>query len=286
MLGWLAWLVGRGSGTRTRPGWIAAALLALAVYASRAVIVSGQVALHLLPPLVAGLLLLERRAPSWGRDTGAAALLVVALIKPTLTAPLMWLVVASRGWLRPALLVAIAYLGLTLFAAQFQPVSVTALIAQFLEGSVNDAARAARTSHANLHHWIDLLGIGRGYTAASLIALAALGAWVHRARGADPWIRIGVAALVARFWTFHNRYDDILVLLPLVALIRIANRRPLDRPAVAMAALLGASLLIPARMLFPPWPWQAIEIAQTWIWLATLGFLAYRAERDRRLPAG
>jgi hypothetical protein len=288
MLGWLAWLVGRESGSRTRAGWTAAALLALAVYASRAVMVNGQVGLHLLPPLVAGLLVLRRGAPTWRRDAAAAALLVVALVKPTLTAPLMWLVIAGRGWFRPAALVALCYVGLTLFAARFQPVGLVDLVAQFGQGAVNDAARASGTSHANLHHWIDLAGIGGGHTVASLVALAALGWWVHRARGVDPWIGIGVAGLVARFWTFHNRYDDILVLLPLVALLRIVTRRgagqPVDRPAALMASLVAASLLIPARVLFPPWPWQAIEVAQTWIWLGALGFLVYRAERDRPLP--
>ena len=97
-----------------------------------------------------------------------------------------------------------------------------------------------------------------------------------------PWVRLGVAALVARFLTFHHRYDDLLVLVPVVALIRIVNREPLDRAAAVMLALLTATLLIPARLLFPPAPWQAIEAVQTVVWLAALGYLVSRVRRDQR----
>ena len=59
--------------------------------------VNGQLALHLLPTVVAGLLLLLRRPPSWGRDLAGAGLLLVALAKPTLTAPFMWIAITARN---------------------------------------------------------------------------------------------------------------------------------------------------------------------------------------------
>jgi hypothetical protein len=40
------------------------------------------------------------------------------------------------------------------------------------------------------------------------------------------WLLLGVTALVARFWTYHRWYDDLLILLPMIALFRIAQQRP------------------------------------------------------------
>ena len=200
-LAWLASIVTRESGAESRAGRIAAALLPLAVYAARAVMVNGQLALHLLPPLLTGLLLLTRRPPSWGRDLGGAALLLVALTKPSLTAPFMWIPLTARGPLRPMTLLVLGYAGLTVLATVFQPASPVALLGQFAGGAVRDAVRAADKAHANLHSWIEVLGLGRGYTVASLTAVLALGWWTcYRAPGgADPWAKLGVAALVARF---------------------------------------------------------------------------------------
>ena len=285
-LAWLAWIVARESGVESGAGRTVAGLLPLAVYAARAVMVNGQLALHLVPPLLTGLLLLTRRAPSWGRDLGGAALLLIALTKPSLTAPFVLMLLTARGPLRPMALLGLGYAGLTVLAAAFQPARTAVLFRQFVGGAVLDAARASTQSHANLHSWIDVLGLGRGHTVASLTALLALGWWMYyRARGADPWVRLGVAALVARFWAFHFRYDDMLVLVPVVALIRIVNREPADRGAAVMLALLTVTLLIPARLFFPPSPWEAIEAVQTVIWLAALAFLVHRVRRDQRSEA-
>jgi len=281
-LGWFAYIVVRESETDSVAARCAVGLLPVSVYAARAVMVNGQFALHLLPPLLAGLLLLHRRRPSWGRDLGATALLLISLAKPTLSIPFMWAVLAARGPWRPAVLLGLGYGGLTLLASLFQPAGAVRLFGQFLASADGAASTAARDSHANLHAWIDALGLGHGYTLASLIALLAVGWWtLSRARGTDPWLTFGVAATVARFWTFHFRYDDMLLLVPMVALIRVVARREpgssIDRGAVLALGLLGASLLIPARLLLPPYPWQAIEAAQTLVWLGALGVLLGRA---------
>lgn len=284
MLAWLAAIVTRESGVVTGAGRAVAALLPLAAYASRAVMVNGQLALHLLPPLLSGLWLLTRRPPSWGRDVGAAALLLIALTKPSLTAPFMWMLFTSRGPLRPAVLLALGHAGLTALAAPFQDANAVSIVTRFVGSRALEAARDSAASHASLHHWIDELGLGRGHVVASLVVFFALGAWtLFRARGADPWLKLGVAALVARFWTYHYRYDDLLILVPVVALIRTVIRGGRPPGAVVMLALLTTTLLIPARWFFPPWPWQIIEALQTGIWLTALGYLVRRAERS--LPA-
>ena len=198
--------------------------------------VNGQLALHLLPMVVAGLLFLLRRPPSWRRDLGGAALLLLSLAKPTLTAPFMWIAITARRPLPPAALLGLGYVGLTVASSFFQPGGPVGLMGQFAGGAARDAARAAGLSHADLHAWIEALRLGGGYTVASLAALAALGWWtIFRARDADPWVKLGVAAIVARVWTFHFRYDDMLLIVPLISLIRLVSRRERARRSTRSA---------------------------------------------------
>jgi hypothetical protein len=96
-----------------------------------------------------------------------------------------------------------------------------------------------------------------------------------------------VAALVARFWSFHFRYDDMLIAVPMIALFRLAKGRPhRGAPDVTAGVTLAATLatmLAPARLFFVPWPWNALfEAAQTAVWLGVLAFLAYRGWRASR----
>ena len=51
----------------------------------------------------------------------------------------------------------------------------------------------------------------------------ALGVWLYRHRRVDLWLQLGVIAVVARLWAYHRLYDDVLVVLALVALFRIAT---------------------------------------------------------------
>ena len=289
-LAWLAWLFVRESGAETRGERLVVALLPLAMYPTRAVIVNGQILLHLLPALLTGLLLLDRSRPRWGRDLAAGGLVLFALVKLTVAVPFLWaLIFARRGW-RPTLIVGLAYLGLTVLAVAFQPAGPVALFHQWVTDAVRDAARAAGGAHANLHSWLTSVGLETLDAPASLLALAALGWWMYRCRREDPWLRLGVAALVARFWTFHYRYDDVLIVVPMIALFRLAkNRSPRGAPDVTAGVLLAvtlATVLAPARLLFAPWPWSALfEAGQTAAWLGVLAFLARRGWRARLAPA-
>ena len=62
-------------------------------------------------------------------------------------------------------------------------------------------------------------------TPASLLVLFLLGCWTLRHRAGDVGLIFGVTAIVARFWTYHRVYDDLLILLPMVALFPIATPR-------------------------------------------------------------
>lgn len=283
---WLARTVARESGARSRAALLAAGLIPLATYAARAVIVNGQIALHLLPLALGGLLLLARRRPSWTRDLAGAALLLAALAKPTLTAPFVWVAMTVARPLRPLVLIGLGYAALTGLAATFQPTGVVEIAGRFAHGSVRDAMRAASGAHGNVHSWLAALGLGWAFTPASLGMLAAVGVWTYCARRSDLWVRIGAAAITARIWAFHYRYDDVLIVVAAVPLARMVaaglERAAPDRSALVVLVLTAASVLMPARLLFPPSPWQAVEAAQTVVWLGTLAFLLHRGLRGAR----
>jgi hypothetical protein len=289
-LAWLVALILRASFSSSPLERVAVALFPLAMYGTRAVIVNGQVALHLLPALIAGLILLDRGRPGWGRDLGATALILLGLVKPTVAVPFLWLVILARGWPRPTLLIGLGYLALTIAAAAFQSASLLTLMRQWLESAVAVAAEASVGAHANLHSWLGWLGRPDLATPLSLLVLAMLGWWMHQNRRDDIWIRLGVAALVARFWSFHYRYDDVLILVPMIALLRLTAGHPsaagARMAARALLVLTAATMLAPARLFFIPWPWTALfEAAQTTVWLGVLAFLGSYAWRERGASA-
>jgi hypothetical protein len=139
---------------------------------------------------------------------------------------------------------------------------------------------------------------------ATAIVFVALGAWLYRHRRADLWVRLGVIAVVTRFLAYHRVYDDVLIVLALVALFRVATTAVVaagagDRQAIApdaaaalpaardsrsrtmAAALLGTSMffmLLPARLGTAPPPWNLVfGGTHTVTWLATLAFLCWYA---------
>jgi hypothetical protein len=145
---------------------------------------------------------------------------------------------------------------------------------------------AERSRYADLHVWLAVLGLNAWSLPASLLVLVALGLWTHRHRQGDLWLLLGVAALVARLWTYHRVYDDLLILIPLIALFRIAKQRLCaDGGDLATGLLLGitvVAMLAPARLEHAPPPWNllfAVRHATTWI--AVLIFLLNRARIEK-----
>jgi hypothetical protein len=116
-----------------------------------------------------------------------------------------------------------------------------------------------------------------GYPAA-LLALLALGAWTLRWRRADVWLLIGAAAIVARLWTYHFIYDDILIVLALIAVFRIATCEQASQSqraaAGAVFGLAWAAAMLPARLVNLGWPVGTLyEFGQTAVWLTQLIFI-------------
>ena len=126
-----------------------------------------------------------------------------------------------------------------------------------------------------LHGWMTL-----GTLATVLLTWA----WVVRRRTAPIWTQLGVVGIATVLCTYHAWYDHAVLLLPLVALQRIATG--LDpgglapSRARALAVLLGLSLLAPGGLYLLPHPLNnAYVVAQTVVWLAVAASLVVHARR-------
>jgi hypothetical protein len=287
-LWWLVRLTVQESGADTTLERVFVALMPLSMNATGVTIGNGQLTVHLLPILVAGLLLLHRGRRGWSGDLLAAVLILVTLVKPSLSVPFFWMVLFVPAGLRPTLLVSLGYIALTLFAASFQESGLWTLLHDWLARS---SALAVSGGYANLHIWLAALGLEAWLLRASLLALVVLGLWTYRHRHEDPWLLMGVAALVARFWTYHQLYDDLLILLPMVALFRIAKREQTvaggDVAAVVLLVITVLAMLLPARLLFLLPPWGLLFTGgHAIVWIVVLIFLLDRARRERSTREG
>jgi hypothetical protein len=273
-LGWLVALLIRESGARNRAQRVFGALLLLSTYAAGAAIGNGQLIVLVLPLLVAAFLLL-RRNRGWSWNLLAAGLLVASLVKPTLSAPFFWLVLFAVPGVWPALLAAVAYVGLTVFAAQFQPVALLTLLTEWLQRS---EATASGSMGVNVYAWFTALGLRSAAPIASVLLLAGLGVWVLRYRRADPWLLLGVTGLVTEFWSYHLWYDDLVLILPTLTFFRLAlsgptNVRPISR--LFLGALILTDLA-PGGLYVLPEPLRMAYVAtQTVVRLASLAYLVY-----------
>lgn len=281
-LGMLAFIGIRQTRPPTTTRALLVGLLPFSVYATSATIRVGQLANHMVPLLLAGTLLLSRGRRRWRDDVVAALLLLGALVKPTLVAPFFWIVCFLPGRIRPIALVTAGYAALTLFAAMFQQGELLATIT----GWLGERPQVLR-GHANIHRWLALGGLREWSQPVSLLILLFTAVWVFIHRRTNVWLLLGVCAVVSHFWIHHRLYDDVLILIPMVTLLRIADRGPVQDGADVAAGVLFAgtwlTMIAPASLLtaLPPLP-AVLEGAQTLVWLAVLCFLAQQAGRERR----
>ncbi|MEM9090688.1 MAG: glycosyltransferase 87 family protein [Cyanobacteria bacterium P01_F01_bin.53] len=300
MVTWLGWLGMRESLATTRWEKVFMLLMPFALYPASATINMGQAANHVMPALVAGLLLMQRSRPVQQtaqeaaclparprliRDIIAAIMVIFSFVKPTLSAPFFWLVCFAPGRWRPFFLVSFGYLAMALIATQFQSGHLLSLHVDWL----NQASTQLGTrGHANIHTWLEAMGLSDWMLPASLILFAAAGIWTYCYRRVDPWILMSVAALVARFWTDHRMFDDLLIWVPMIALFRLAKSMPWKRSTKLIAALLFTlnwfALMGPARFLSDPLSLSspleiAIKTGHSLLWLSSLIFFLVLARQ-------
>jgi hypothetical protein len=287
---WLIHLILRESGARTSFERLFVTLMPLSMYATGAAIGNGQLIDHLLPVLIAGILLLQQRQWGWKMDLLNTTLLLGPLVKPSITIPFFWIILFIPKRLKPALLVSIGYGALTLFGASFQESGLVSILHDWVK---QITVLSINGGHTNLHSWLSSLGLKEWNLPASAIVLGLLGLWTYRNRQKELWLLLGVTAIVARLWTYHLWYDDLLMILPMVTLFRIAKRgtpTPTDRRDVFASILLFvmilANLAPGGRYLLPP-PWKNYYITgQVLVWIVTLTFLINQTRQEREIKNG
>lgn len=290
VLGVLMWLCVVESGAPSALEKAGVALLPLAMYGTGIALGNGQLTIHVLTAVVASIVLLDRGRGRLGYDLAAAALMLFALVKPSLSPPFFWVLLFVPRRLRPALLVLIGYITLTLIGASFQP---GGLVTQFTAFLGRGTALAVRAGYGHVPLWLTEAGHGNLIMPFTLVALVGMGVWVWRHRDVDRWLLLGVLALLARFWSYHRLYDDMLNLLPMIALIRLGHGRAgnAGKPDQLAWMVLCISLVaIPG----PATPLQDLEsglgvfmrLGQNLIRLLMLAFLMRRAWEQRNRLTG
>ncbi|HLE26396.1 MAG TPA: hypothetical protein VI935_12230 [Thermodesulfobacteriota bacterium] len=305
---WLVFLVVKESGANTAIERVFVALMPISMYATGATIGNGQLIIHILPAILAGLLILQNRNCTFGKELLAVALIIFSLVKPNVSIPFLWVAILAPGRLRPALLVALGYIALTLFALSLRETpEINLLSPENIQESPQDipnitipesfaditklytwsATWAERDRYSDLPVLLTTLGLKAWIIPVTLFIMALQGLWTFRYRNGDIWLLVSVAAIIARVWAYHRWFDDLLILLPMVALFRIANReRSTNSRKVVAGVLLAITLLstlAPGGLyLFPP-PWNSLyAVGQSVIWVIVLIFLLDQARCEKK----
>lgn len=274
----VACLLHRAADAGTARDRLLLAGLALAGYPLHIGLGVGQMGMHVAAFAVLGAaLLIPGRETLW-KDVCAALLLACALVKPTVSLPLVLTALIVAGRPRPALLTAVMYGAMTIAAATLQPTGLLALLRDWL------AAASMRVpiedGVPNLHLLMRWAGLDAWMMPASLALVTAAGAWLWRARHADPWVLLGIAGLISRFWAHSTLYDDAILLLPALALWRIAFTRSTTSSVTAAWLFAGAWV----ALLTPTWAYyglgttvlHALHAVQAVFWLGVLACLVVR----------
>jgi hypothetical protein len=257
------------------------AVLIVASYPTAITIGNGQITLHVLLAALAGILLLLRMPPGARRDVGLVAFFLFALVKPNLTVPFFWVIAFRKGAMRPVILALVAYVVATVVAIALHGTGLDAVRALLVAWYGRSEYGFSATGYGNLHGWLGELGLRSWIFPASGVVFALHGLWAWRHRGADPWVLIGVAAIVARLWAYHRVYDDLLLIFPSIALYRVARGDSPDMGAWLLFLLGGIALAAPITPLIEHASWTLVAV-----WLLQLAFLMRRARPSpARAPA-
>ncbi len=278
---WLAYIVIGEAGIGKGREILFAALFILAIYPTSITIGNGQVILFLLPAVLTAVLMERGRGGGIVKDIFVSALFLFSLIKIPVTAPFLLIPLITQRAFRPLFIAACGYIALTYFAMSFRDAGLIETLRIWIEDS---SALAAGGGYADIHIWLGSLGLNQLILPASLVLIAAFALWLYAFRNIDVWVQLGVAAIVARIWTYHRLYDDLLMIVPIITVFRIVRSNRLS-PNESLAAdfLLLVSwlgLLSPGFFLqLPPPIGTLFRTGQAVIWISMLAFLVYDSYR-------
>lgn len=131
---------------------------------------------------------------------------------------------------------------------------------------------------------------GRGSPAFCSIATPAEGLQSKKISHSEVSATHFSTLTVNRFCTYHNMYDDALILLPMICLFRIAScsekETTNDMIAGGLLALTVIVMILPARMIHFRSPWQYVfTLGHTIVWLLVLPFLVQCIRKVKAVPS-
>ncbi len=258
------------------------ALMFLAMNGTGSQIGHGQVTLLFFPLIIGALMLLDQK-PGLRRDLLIAGAMLVSMVKPTISAPFCWIVVFRKG-IRPLILAAICYVAAAIIGASFQPEDFFTLFDKWLSGT-HQAVKGYEYGYGNVQSWLSHHGLKSLTNIVPVLLLLSMGVWFYLNRDIDLWIQIGIAGLYSRMWAYHLIYDDMLIILPMIALFRLLkNKYTSDRHQMIAGLLIAAaSFLSLARLIhIAPWRFTLITTANQIVWMAMLCFLLFIAHTRQK----
>ena len=281
---WFLYIVIRETGIGEKREILFTVLFILAVYPTGITIGNGQLILFLLPCILTAVLMERGRDGGIVKDIFISALFLFSLLKIPVTAPFFLIPLITQRAFRPLFIAACGYIILTYAAMSYRDAGIIETFKIWLKDS---STLATTGGYANLHIWLGSLGLKQLILPFSLIVISAFSLWLYKFRNVDIWIQLGVAAIVARIWTYHRLYDDLLIILPMITIFRIVRSGKLS-PNEGLAAdfLLLVSwlgLLSPGSFLQLPPPFGTLfRTGQAVIWISMLVFLLYYSYKTGR----
>jgi hypothetical protein len=258
----LFWRALRAAG---RPAQLCAALAPFSMPPLADAFGIGQTTIVVMALAVGAVLLAVRPKPSWLRDFAAAGLFACALVKLSVAAPFFLALLIVPGRLRVSMLTVAVYALLTLVAIQFQAASPPDLI----RGWLTQARGNSGMGYGNIQDWLFRLGWSDAFPVLALTLLAGLAAVTWWCRRADVWLLLGLAAVVARLWTYHRVYDDAVMIIALVATGRLASGphgpRWLVLSARMMLVVSAIILWIPLQFHYVYSTFGPLQVVPSWV---------------------
>jgi hypothetical protein len=281
----LALFLIRAIGLKIRFERLFCVVFLLAIYPTAITIGNGQMTLHVMFPLLIGVFLVKEKERHWKWDLLVFLLLLFALVKPTITLPFLWIVLFAASSIRVFSMLSVGYVALTLFSMSFREYGLVRIIQDL---KIHSSGIFSYRGYANLYAWLGDLNLQSWAFPAALLVFLGLGIWCYRHRQTDLWLQLGVVAIVARFWIYHRLYDDLLIILPMMALLQVAREgaSPDNRDIKAgiLIFLSWGALLIPGTLYRLPSPiGLPFRICQIVIWILMLIFLVLQAEKLRKM---
>ncbi|MCB0270302.1 MAG: DUF2029 domain-containing protein [Calditrichaeota bacterium] len=277
------------------------AITFLSMYSIGATIGNGQLPIHIISILLISIYILQN-ASNLRTDVLSGILLSFAFVKPTLSAPFIWIFFFKNTRVRPFILLGVIYSACILFSAYQMQTNPINLHQDWLKRSIEGAAFGNDQISENLtsgekdlladksyvitylNDWMEALGLHGLSLENAILGFFILGVWVYFYRNVDIWLLLGVSAIFARFWTYHMWYDDLLLLFPLIGLFRkISNQaKQAITPSILLFLLILFSIAPGGLYFFNP-PINTIYVLlQKILWLSILIYFIVESHVQRR----